>query len=93
MTSSVSVHIVNPNDVVLKLIQDAQGLQGEYESFSIFVDDNDKGNNCDFDDRSSDMVCCHGVDDRSSDMVCCHGVMVNLNCCRNLCSTTATLRR
>ena len=80
MTSSVSVHIVNPNDVVLKLIQDAQGLQGEYESFSIFVDDNDKGNNCDFDDRSSDMVCCHGV-------------MVNLNCCRNLCSTTATLRR
>lgn len=53
MTSSVSVHIVNPNDVVLKLIQDAQGLQGEYESFGIFVDDNDKGNNCDFDNRDT----------------------------------------
>lgn len=41
MTNDVSIHIVNPDSVILKLIHDAQSLTGQYDSFSIFVDKHD----------------------------------------------------
>ena len=41
MTNDVSIHIVNPDSVILKLIHDAQSLKGQYDSFSIFVDKHD----------------------------------------------------
>ena len=37
MINDVSIHIVNPDSVILKLIHDAQSLKGQYDSFSIFV--------------------------------------------------------
>ena len=41
MTNDVSIHIVNPDSVILKLIHDAQSLKGQYDSFNIFVDKHD----------------------------------------------------
>ena len=50
MTNDVSIHIVNPDSVILKLIHDAQSLKGQYDSFSIFVDKHD------------DVKCCVDLD-------------------------------
>lgn len=50
MTNDVSIHIVNPDSVILKLIHDAQSLKGQYDSFSIFVDKHD------------DVKCCADLD-------------------------------
>jgi len=50
MTNDVSIHIVNPDSVILKLIHDAQSLKGQYDSFSIFVDKHD------------DVTCCVDLD-------------------------------
>ena len=50
MTNDVSIHIVNPDSVILKLIHDAQSLTGQYDSFSIFVDKHD------------DVKCCVDLD-------------------------------
>lgn len=46
MTNDVSIHIVNPDSVILKLIHDAQSLKGQYDSFSIFVDKHDDEKCC-----------------------------------------------
>ena len=54
MTNDVSIHIVNPDSVILKLIHDAQSLKGQYDSFSIFVDKHD------------DVKCCVDLDLHSS---------------------------
>ena len=51
MTNDVSIHIVNPDSVILKLIHDAQSLKGQYDSFSIFVDKHD------------DVKCCVDLDE------------------------------
>lgn len=50
MTNDVSIHIVNPDSVILKLIHDAQSLKGQYDSFSIFVEKRD------------DVKCCVDLD-------------------------------
>lgn len=50
MTNDVSIHIVNPDSVILKLIHDAQSLKGQYDSFNIFVDKHD------------DVKCCVATD-------------------------------